>query len=111
MKFIAIVISRQIPKAIYIGNTFGYYLVNLNEWRYFMAVKAIAQAIHVLGSQQKLADACNVKQPSVCAWLHGRKKVSAENAKRIEKATDGAVPAYKIRPDLIDLFPHPNEAA
>ncbi|MFS9419515.1 transcriptional regulator [Citrobacter sp. C411] len=72
-----------------------------------MVNKAINEAIEFVGSQQKLADACGVKQPSVWAWLHGKKKVSAENAKRIELATDGNVPAYQIRPDLSDLFPHP----
>lgn len=76
-----------------------------------MVNKAINAAIEFVGSQQKLADACGVKQPSVWAWLHGKKKVSAENAKRIELATDGNVLAYQIRPDLSDLFPHPSQAA
>ncbi len=76
-----------------------------------MVNKVINSAINLMGSQQKLADACGVKQPSVWAWLHGKKKVSAENAMRIEIATKGKVPAYKIRPDLTDLFPNPNQAA
>jgi len=76
-----------------------------------MVNKAIKSAIDFVGSQQKLAVACDVKQPSVWAWLHGKKKVSAENAKRIEKATNGNVPAYQIRPDLKDLFPHPEQVA
>lgn len=76
-----------------------------------MVNKAIKSAIDFVGSQQKLAEACDVKQPSVWAWLHGKKKVSAENAKRIEKATNGTIPAYQIRPDLTDLFPHPNQAS
>ncbi|EEC8908804.1 helix-turn-helix domain-containing protein [Escherichia coli] len=75
-----------------------------------MVNKAINLAIEFAGSQQKLADACGVKQPSVWAWLHGKKKVSAENAKRIELATSGNVRAYQIRPDLPHLFPHPNQA-
>lgn len=66
---------------------------------------AIKAAIDIVGSQQKLAEACKVKQPSVWAWLHGKKKVSAENAIRIERATNGRVPAYEIRPDLSVLFP------
>ena len=74
-----------------------------------MVNKAINSAIEFVGSQQKLADACGVKQPSVWAWLHGKKKVSAEKAKRIELATDGNVPAYQIRPDFSDLFPHPGQ--
>ena len=71
-----------------------------------MVNKAIKRAIDIVGSQQKLAEACLLKQPSVWAWLHGKKKVSAENAKRIEKATNGEIPAYQVRPDLTDLFPH-----
>lgn len=39
-----------------------------------MVNKAINLAIEFAGSQQKLADACGVKQPSVWAWLHGEKK-------------------------------------
>ncbi|CNI87709.1 transcriptional regulator [Yersinia ruckeri] len=76
-----------------------------------MVNEAIKSAINIVGSQQKLAEACEVKQPSVWSWLHGKKKVSAENAKRIEKATKGLIPAYRIRPDLTDLFPHPEQAA
>lgn len=75
-----------------------------------MVNEVIKKAIDVLGSQQKLAKACEVKQPSVWAWLHGKKKASAENAKRIEMATGGEVPAYLVRPDLTDLFPHPQAA-
>lgn len=76
-----------------------------------MVNKAINEAIEFVGSQKKLAEACGVKQPSVWAWLHGKKKVSAENAKRIEVATNGNVPAYQIRPDLSELFPHPSKPA
>ncbi|MDD9221542.1 transcriptional regulator [Enterobacter kobei] len=76
-----------------------------------MVNKTISEAIALVGSQQKLAEACGVKQPTVWAWLHDETKVSAINAARIEKATNGKVPAYKIRPDLHDLFPHPNHAA
>lgn len=36
--------------------------------------EAIDAAIKIVGSQLKLAEACNVKQPSVWAWLHGKKK-------------------------------------
>lgn len=76
-----------------------------------MVNKAINSAIEIVGSQQKLADACEVSQPTVWSWLHGRKKASAQNAVRIEKATGGKIQAYQIRPDLSELFPHPNSAA
>ncbi|MFJ5338078.1 transcriptional regulator [Pectobacterium sp. CHL-2024] len=74
-----------------------------------MSASAISEAIELIGSQQKLAIACGVKQPTVWAWLHGKKKVSAENAKRIEIATNDAIPAYQVRPDLPHLFPHPDQ--
>lgn len=75
-----------------------------------MVNKAISSAIEIVGSQQKLAEACGVRQPTVWAWLHGKKKASANNAIRIERATNGEVQAYEVRPDLPDLFPHPSHA-
>lgn len=74
-----------------------------------MVNEAIKAAIDIVGSQQKLAEACKVKQPSVWAWLHGKKKVSAENAIRIERATNGRISASEIRPDLSVLFPQRTE--
>lgn len=76
-----------------------------------MVNQAIKRAIDIMGSQKKLAEACEVKQPSVWAWLHGKKKVSPENAKCIEVATGGEVLAHQVRPDLTKLFPHPEQAA
>lgn len=76
-----------------------------------MVNKAIESAIKIAGSQQKLADACGVSQPTVWAWLHGEKKPSAMSAKRIEIATAEEVKAHMLRPDLTDLFPHPKNAA
>lgn len=76
-----------------------------------MINKAINCAIEIVGSQQKLAEACGVKQPTVWAWLHNKKKASASSAVRIQRATNGEVLAYQVRPDLPDLFPHPNTAA
>lgn len=69
-----------------------------------MTNKLIDKAISMVGSQQKLADLCGVKQPSVWSWLHGEKKPSATNAKRIEKATNGEIQASQIRPDLHEIF-------
>ncbi|EMJ9776424.1 transcriptional regulator [Morganella morganii] len=69
-----------------------------------MKNKLIDKAIGMVGNQRKLADACNVKQPTVWAWLHGRKKPSATSAKRIELATNGAILASQLRPDLHEIF-------
>jgi DNA-binding transcriptional regulator YdaS (Cro superfamily) len=64
-----------------------------------MVRELIEKAISLLGSQQKLADACGVKQPSI--WqAKDTERCSAELAMAIEKATDGKVTAIELRPDL-----------
>ncbi|CAB4171736.1 Putative bacterial antitoxin YdaS [uncultured Caudovirales phage] len=64
-----------------------------------MVRELIEKAIEILGSQQKLADACGVKQPSI--WqAKETERCSAELAMAIEVATEGAVKAAEIRPDL-----------
>lgn len=71
-----------------------------------MIRELIEKAISHVGSQQKLADACGVKQPSIWqAKETGR--CSAELAMAIEQATDGTVTAKELRPDL----PWPCEAS
>lgn len=72
---------------------------------------AIQKAIQALGSQQKLASAVGIKQPNVWCWLHNKKRVSPENVNAIVEATGGLVKAYEIRPDLPQLFPHPEQNA
>lgn len=66
----------------------------------------IQTAIEILGGQAALARACGVSQPAVFRWLHGR-RVKADLVMSIVKATNGAVKAHQIRPDLPDTFPHP----
>lgn len=59
----------------------------------------IEQAIEIAGSQQKLADACGVKQASIWqAKEAGR--ASAELSMLIEQATGRKVLARDLRPDL-----------
>ncbi|OUE79109.1 MULTISPECIES: helix-turn-helix domain-containing protein [unclassified Citrobacter] len=65
----------------------------------------ICRALKIVGSQQRLADACGVSQPAVCKWLNGG-AVSPKHVMSIVKATNGEVKAHEIRPDLSDLFPH-----
>lgn len=72
-----------------------------------MVNKAIEKAIQFVGSQKKLAIHVGVSQPNVWSWLHNKKRVSPENVNAIVEATNGAVKAYEIRPDLPQLFPHP----
>ncbi|WP_277973422.1 transcriptional regulator [Pantoea agglomerans] len=71
--------------------------------------EAISRAIQAVGSQKKLAIQVGVSQPNVWCWLHNRKRVSPERVPAIVAATNGAVKAYEIRPDLPDLFPHQNQ--
>ena len=57
--------------------------------------ESIARAVEILGSQNKLAEACGVSQPSVIKWLNGG-GISAVLAKRIEDATQGKVTMREI---------------
>jgi len=59
---------------------------------------ALAQAIRIVGTQQKLADALGIKSPSITEW-HQR-KVPAERCLAIEHATGGAVTRQELRPDI-----------
>ena len=71
---------------------------------------AIQRAVQILGGQKKFAEKIGVSQPNVWYWLHNRKKVSPQRVPAIVEATNGAVQAHEIRPDLPELFPHPNKA-
>lgn len=59
----------------------------------------MCQAIMLLGSQQKLADAVGRSQNAV---FHAKStgRVTAEMALAIDRATDGAVSRHQLRPDL-----------
>ena len=60
---------------------------------------AVALAIALKGSEQKLAAACGVTQPAIWkAKTSGR--LSPRLALAIHRATGGAVPACVLRPDL-----------
>ena len=70
----------------------------------------IQKALGIVGSQKRLADLCDVSQPAVHKWLNGG-AVSPEKVSAIVNATGGQIKAYEIRPDLPELFPHPNHVA
>lgn len=67
---------------------------------------AIKRAISIVGSQSKLAKACGKTQTSVWKWANNKAYVSPELVPLIVEATNGAVKAHEIRPDLPKLFPH-----
>ena len=63
----------------------------------------ISAAIEIVGSQQKLADAVGVRQQTISKLLLGhRSRVSAEIAVGIHNATGGAVPKWRLRPDIFE---------
>ena len=72
--------------------------------------KVIQRALKIVGSQKRLAEICGVSQPAVHKWLNGG-SVSAEKVTAIVNATGGEIKAHEIRPDLPDLFPHPDNHA
>lgn len=69
--------------------------------------KEVYKAIDILGSQKKLASVCGLAQPTVWRWLHNKARVTPECVPLIVKATNGKCKAYLLRPDLPNLFPHP----
>lgn len=60
----------------------------------------LQKAIEILGSQTALAKQCGVKQQHIHYWLHHLGYVPAEHVIRIEKATNGKVTRYELRPDI-----------
>ena len=65
------------------------------------APSALARAIEIVGSQDKLAAKLNVSQPLISYWLlRSRKGVTAEWCAAIERATDGQVTREQLRPDI-----------
>lgn len=69
--------------------------------------EVIKTVIKIMGTQKDLATACGVSQQAVCKWANGKSRVHPKLVKLIVNLTDGAVKAHEIRPDLPDLFPHP----
>lgn len=51
-------------------------------------------------TQQAFAQLVGTTQGSVSNWLIGRARISAETARQIERATNGAVRACDLRPDV-----------
>lgn len=88
----------------------GYLYLNPIEDREKYMNKVIQRALRIVGSQKRLAEICGVSQPAVHKWLNGG-SVSPEKVTAIVNATGGEVKAHEIRPDLPDLFPHPENHA
>ncbi|OTA14205.1 transcriptional regulator [Xenorhabdus vietnamensis] len=66
---------------------------------------AIEKAIKLWGSQKRFAEHIGKAQSTVSDWLTGKKRISPENVVIIVEATNGAVQAHELRPDLPKVFP------
>lgn len=60
--------------------------------------QALRNAMKIVGSGAKLAKLCGVSQPQVFKWLN--KRIPAERVILIEKATNGIVKRWELRPDI-----------
>ena len=66
--------------------------MNLKQW--FADAK--------LGAKKDFADKLGITPTWLCLLIGKKKKPSALLARKIEKATKGAVPAKELRPDLFN---------
>lgn len=65
-------------------------------------MRHVHTAINILGGQAALAESVGVSQAAISKWATGKALISAENAKAIELATNGAVSRHDLRPDIFD---------
>ena len=69
-----------------------------------MNTSAIEKAISITGSQSELARRIGVRQGTLWKWL--RKGVApAEHIVAIERATNGKISRYELRPDVFGPAP------
>lgn len=68
-----------------------------------VGIDALRVAIDIVGSQRALADAIGITQPSVSEMLARGKRVPAEWCLPVERATDGRITRYQLRPDLYPI--------
>lgn len=62
----------------------------------------IAAAIQTCGNQKALAEAAGVEQQTISKLLNRQRRITGEMAAKIDRATRGAVPKHRLRPDLFD---------
>jgi DNA-binding transcriptional regulator YdaS (Cro superfamily) len=65
----------------------------------------IKKACDVLGGRVNLATALDVTPQAVYLWVTKPGKITAERCVGIERATDGVVTRYELRPDLFGPAP------
>ncbi|MFC2974726.1 transcriptional regulator [Azotobacter bryophylli] len=74
----------------------------------FMTDSALERAIRVAGGGRALARKLGVSPMAVSQWK--KRGVPAERVPAVVRATDGAVQAHELRPDLPELFPVPADS-
>jgi len=56
-------------------------------------------------NQAEAAKLINVSQPAIHKWMTGKCRPSPKNAVVIERATEGQVTRYQLRPDVFGAAP------
>lgn len=67
-------------------------------------MSAIEKAVEMLDNQAAIARICGVSPQAVNQWVSGARPIPPLHAKAIERATNGAVTASELRPDLAEIF-------
>jgi len=70
-----------------------------------MDTQAIRKAAEIAGGQTALGKLVSVSQGLVWQWCEGRLKVRPERSADIERATNGVVTRYMLRPDVFGELP------
>ncbi len=68
-------------------------------------LEQLQRAIDIMGSQAKLAKACNAKQQHVWNWLNRYDNVPVDRAIQIEIATNGEVTKESLNPEFFTGLP------
>lgn len=76
-----------------------------------MKNSAVEKAIAIAGSQKELAIRCGKAQSTICDWLNGKKQISPVHVPVLVRAIGVRIQAHEFRPDLPELFPHPDNNA
>lgn len=63
-------------------------------------LESLGEAIQMFGCKSRLAEKIGYTSQLVGMWTSGKTRISAEAAIRIQIATQNAVMAYELRPDL-----------
>lgn len=62
------------------------------------------RVIEIVGSQEELAARLGIKSPSITGWRN-RGQIPPERCISLERATDGRVTRYEMRPDVFGDAP------